>query len=541
MYAKYSSRAMLRRVTALLLTLLFVCSGMALPPVSAAPEKVTPEALAGVVSGEKSLPMKIYGTAFEPMGSHFQMTVEGAKSDFDATPGAGTAANNWLFDVYYRPSGSSEDYDKITCDLKSPSCLYDWGNGNVIYRLYLEKTPFTRLKKTSYETVIVVRNGNGIKGYNDTLGFTWTEKVDDWYSEFTGEWPDYLSVDFSVPMYDKPFTYHLKEGDVPAFDGATFRPGYLFAGWESEGKVYTGSLPPVSGPVSYTAVYKEQSGAGDADGNGYLTVKDASRILQVLGGGNIALPETTGMLDGKEGVTVSDVTALLDRIKEGKTEAKDPAIAALEGKTALFLGDSITEATTTDSLHPCWSWAGRVANFYGMKSYKNASKSGASISTIRGANRVLAQLNNNKNGKYDFVILHGSTNDAWDSAPVGSMTADDCFDVSKFKTSTFAGGLEELFYYAKQYYPDAKIGYIINFRFNPNINAGRLNDMTEYIEVSKKICEKWEIPYVDLSTDEIYNKMQPGTPKNFADTHIHPNSYGYDILYPYVANFMAGM
>lgn len=164
MYAKHSSCALLRRVTALLLTMMFVCSGMALPPVSAAPEKVTPAALAGAVSGASILPMKVYGTGFEPLNGHFQMTVEGAKSDFDATPMAGTAANNWLFDVYYRPSGSSEDYDKITCDLKSPSCLYDWGNGNVIYRLYLEKTPFTRLKKTSYELVVVVRNGGRDQG-----------------------------------------------------------------------------------------------------------------------------------------------------------------------------------------------------------------------------------------------------------------------------------------------------------------------------------------------------------------------------------------
>lgn len=46
------------------------------------------------------------------------------------------------------------------------------------------------------------------------------------------------------------------------------------------------------------------------------------------------------------------------------------------------------------------------------------------------------------------MILQGGTNDGWDNAPVGEMTAAD--KKTGFDPSTFAGGLETLFSYAKR-------------------------------------------------------------------------------------------
>ena len=138
----------------------------------------------------------------------------------------------------------------------------------------------------------------------------------------------------------------------------------------------------------------------------------------------------------------------------------------LAGKSALFVGDSITEAICEAGIPALASkagWPGRIGTANGMR-FVNKGLSGASVSNCRASNTVLAQLKAMKNQSFDLVILHGGVNDAWDSAPVGQMTASDNFDEKSFDQSTFAGGLEYLLWYAKENYPKSTLGYIINFK-----------------------------------------------------------------------------
>lgn len=209
----------------------------------------------------------------------------------------------------------------------------------------------------------------------------------------------------------------------------------------------------------------------------------------------------------------------------------------LYGKSALFCGDSICAASAYDySNMPRWGWAGRIGRDYGM-TWTNRGIDGASVSNVRGTNTVIAQLKQEYKTvtDYDFVILHGGTNDGWDRAPIGEMS--DSTEPDSFDETTFAGGLENLFCYAKMYYPDAYIGYIINFR--TPVAYGDLNDMTAYYDVAKQICDKWEIPYLDLYSDDHLNNdiLQVETTTYTADK-IHPNGQGYDLIYPYIAEFM---
>jgi len=236
----------------------------------------------------------------------------------------------------------------------------------------------------------------------------------------------------------------------------------------------------------------------------------------------------TGKSAGTATVTIKNKTG--EYTAETTVEVTD----VLKDKTALFLGDSICAASVHDKDHVRWGWAGRVASYFGLKSYDNLGRDGASMSTCRGNNRVINHMNNARYNKYDFVLLHGGVNDAWDVIEPGTVSKS--FNVADFDTSTYAGGLEEAIYYAKQYYKDAYIGYIFNFRMLSS--TGRLSDMDDYYEVGKKICEKWEIPYLDLYSDEtVFSELQKG---GLADG-IHPNSKGYDFLYPYVATFMRKM
>ena len=230
----------------------------------------------------------------------------------------------------------------------------------------------------------------------------------------------------------------------------------------------------------------------------------------------------------------------------------------LKGISVGFYGDSICAAkvengTATESIK---GWAGRVGTANAMN-WVNHGVGGASVSNIRGTNTLYNQLNKTV-GRYDMVILHGGTNDAWDAAPIGTMSTD--FGSSKsYNPHTFAGGLEQVFALVREQNPDAIVGYIINFKF-VNASSGKtisisngdqkpttdylLNHMEGYVEMTKKICDKWGVPYLDLhGNDELTAKLHPKKANGQYDStyvhdFVHPSALGYDILYPYVEEFL---
>lgn len=204
-------------------------------------------------------------------------------------------------------------------------------------------------------------------------------------------------------------------------------------------------------------------------------------------------------------------------------------------KSILFVGDSICEAICEQGTgRTIYGWAGRIIENHSMTG-KNLGYSGASVSDCRGSNVVIAQLRREAANDYDFVIMHGGVNDAWDSAPVGVMT--EGFD-GPFDTSTFGGGLETMIRFAKENFPDAQLGYIINFRL-PGATIGRLSDMSEYVDLTIAICEKWEVPYLDLYHDDDFNNnvMKVETLTYLKD-YIHPTPEGYDVITPYVEEWV---
>lgn len=220
---------------------------------------------------------------------------------------------------------------------------------------------------------------------------------------------------------------------------------------------------------------------------------------------------------------------------EFKTGITPDPESPLYQKKVLFVGDSITEARCEwNQGKTIVGWPGRIIEGNDMLGI-NKGVSGASVSNCRGGNTILAQLQAERKNTYDFIIIHGGVNDAWDAAPVGTIT--EGFD-AKFDFSTFAGGLETTFKFAKENFKDAQFGYIINFKIN-RAGIGKLTDMTEYFDMAKQICEKWQIPYIDLYTDEDFNnnQLQYKRTTNLPDL-IHPNSKGFDIIAPVINDWM---
>ena len=168
---------------------------------------------------------------------------------------------------------------------------------------------------------------------------------------------------------------------------------------------------------------------------------------------------------------------------------------SLQDKSGLFVGDSICYGTQDTAVNGGRGWARRIAEESGLKAV-NAGVSGASVSDVREGKggTILTQIQGKKGTDFDYVVLHGGVNDAWDSVEVGSMSEE--FDPTFFDTTTFAGGLETLFYNAILLYGEqAAIGYLINFKA-PMCTKGRISDMSDYIKVAKEICNKWSISFI---------------------------------------------
>lgn len=283
---------------------------------------------------------------------------------------------------------------------------------------------------------------------------------------------------------------------------------------------------------------------GDANGDNGEDIRDLVRLNNKLKDKTVEINadgdmNANGMWDN------DDITLLrwkllgIDTSEEMSGNFNGAAAAVLKNKTILFCGDSITWNTGK-------SWAYKVPNLTGAVGTP-AGVSGAAVSTIRPANRVITQLHNHQND-YDYVVLHGGVNDAMSNGPIGEMS--DSFDLADFDTSTYAGGLEELFYYAHEYYPNSKIGYIVNYAV-PLSATDANGKLGNYFAVGKQICEKWNIPYIDL-----YSGIAPGTTVTYSDLldvsnpdsiyfpsagDVHTNEAGYDILSPYIAQWIAGL
>lgn len=212
--------------------------------------------------------------------------------------------------------------------------------------------------------------------------------------------------------------------------------------------------------------------------------------------------------------------------------------SVLSGKKALFCGDSICAASVYDYKDQTfWGWAGRISSYTGL-SYINLGRDGASLSTCRKENRILAQIEKAKDERFDVVVLHGGVNDAWDSWTPGKKSGS--FRVEDFDTNTCAGGLEELFFYAKNYFPESKLCFILNFAC-PSSKIGRIANMDEYFDEILSICRKWDVPALDLYHDADFSAFFKVSEKVNTADFVHPNGQGYDLLAEPIARFLEAL
>ncbi len=325
------------------------------------------------------------------------------------------------------------------------------------------------------------------------------------------------------------------------------------------------AIPVNAGDVLYFAAAALDQGyhlaLQDANGNGTTTVKldymvqyeDIGRGYGILayrmrpGTASVRIVAATGVYD--DGI----VLATINQPFTGETYRKmfniapplevNPSTSPLNGKTMLFMGDSISYGSgdAASYLRTGRAWAGRIADLTGAKT-TNASVGGAKVSYQRGDdNWVYSQYLPYENQKFDIIVMHGGVNDARYDRPVGTLSDGKDEATLKKNQTNYVGGLEWIFYNVSKTNTEAKLFFIANHRLDGH-SKGSAKDMSAYFDAAKQACEKWGVTFIDLyNNKELNDKLETKTTKYLPDT-LHLNAAGYDIITPYIiAELEAGL
>ena len=232
---------------------------------------------------------------------------------------------------------------------------------------------------------------------------------------------------------------------------------------------------------------------------------------------------------------------------------------ALYGKTAAFDGDSICAGASAGDNRQ--GWAGIIGTANSM-SWTNYGVTGGTITagttTSGGSNRHWVSRNIDtiyaQHPTLDYLILEGGCNDAdilYDTEyPFGTLSLSDYNGT--YDDTTFTGALESLFYKALNYYPTAKIGFIIPQKMGTS-HAGYDAEHSRYrtfFARAIEVCKKWGIPYIDLWDGCPLNPRIPSMyssamtrQENIDANHCyldgqHLTPTGYDVITPYIEAWM---
>ena len=332
---------------------------------------------------------------------------------------------------------------------------------------------------------------------------------------------DASNAEIEAAAYRTSPAIPVKEGDVLYFGAAAIDQGYHLVLLDANGKGTT--TVKIDYMIKYDMI-------GDSFGVLVYRMRPGTAYVRVVA--------ATGVYeDGLELATINQPFTAADYMKKFNVTlpGNAPEGSPLYGKKMLFMGDSISYGSgdTVSPFRTGRAWAGRIADRTGAI-VTNASVSGAKVSFQRGDdNWVYSQYVPHQNTKFDVIVMHGGVNDARHLRPVGALSEGTDEATLKKNQSSYAGGLEWIFYNVSKTNTDAKLFFIANHRLDGH-DKGKAKDMSEYFNIAKAACEKWGIIFIDLyNNKELNDKLETTTTKYLPDT-LHLNGAGYDIVTPYI-------
>lgn len=212
----------------------------------------------------------------------------------------------------------------------------------------------------------------------------------------------------------------------------------------------------------------------------------------------------------------------------GDVNIDQESASVLKGKIVSFNGDSICEGAGSSGGY------GKIIATRNEMIYQNVGVSGGTVTaeqyfSSNGLPRHwICRSISSMRSDADYIILEGGVNDSSIQVPLGEISV-------KYNRAlddtTFCGAMESTFKQALERFKGKKIGFLIVHKMTETYSSEYPE--YEYYEKTKRICEKWGIPYLDLNVEcpplgYIESLKQEYTSNGDG---WHPNEEGYKKYY----------
>lgn len=134
----------------------------------------------------------------------------------------------------------------------------------------------------------------------------------------------------------------------------------------------------------------------------------------------------------------------------------------------------------------------------------------------------------------NYIIFEGGYNDWLLWTQIGTLTDTMSGDLDDTK---FYGALESICRQALAKWENGKIGFIITHKINDAWRTQKQEGATYptldgYYQAIKNVCEKYSIPYLDLSkVSRLNTELQNYKKYTYNSDGVHPTKDGYQIFY----------
>lgn len=254
---------------------------------------------------------------------------------------------------------------------------------------------------------------------------------------------------------------------------------------------------------------------------GHLADADEGGDLDTVAYFGYFLPDDQDRIRPDAAVTDDEYSALLSELVRYR---------ALSGKTVMSFGDSIMYGRGNDSE----GISDMIALKYGMTSL-DYSVSGATMGVYQQRGHIPDQVRVAKKAgvSANVILLNGGTNDMLHVA-MGTIKKDR--NMAKVDEGDYTGGFEKTLWLCDRYWSGVPVIYI---RVH-DMDACADSTERKFGERALAICDKWEIPYVDLYSDSGFNAEDadicqrytfPNPKVNYRCDSIHPTALGYAKYY----------
>lgn len=261
------------------------------------------------------------------------------------------------------------------------------------------------------------------------------------------------------------------------------------------------------------------------------------------------VPPTTTKTRTKEFTYSENLAAFIRHIAGGGSVTPIPPTTgtALDGKTIVFVGDSITAGFVQEQGLPNYGqrngYVEMLQKKYPKAVFKNLAVGGATVGHYEGEPTpcVVEQINNaiTQYPNADYIIIQGGVNDTWLSSKVSLGEISSGY-AATLNEGTFCGALESIFKKAQTQWIGKRIGFLTTHKI-PSAPS-----LENYMDKAREICKKWSVPYLDLynlstlnyAIAEVKSNLSYKTADHPNGDGTHPNVKGYEVLTPKIESWL---